>query len=212
MLKVDQFIFNDFQENTFVLSDSSKTCLVIDPGCYTSEEQNELKTHILEQGLKLEAIYNTHCHIDHVLGNQFLKDAFQVELYIPADKREQEVLKLAEVWADSLGLSAYEPAEPDGYIGHKISFGNTHLEVLEVPGHSPGHLAFYHPPSSICIGGDVLFRESIGRTDLPYGDHNTLIKSIKEVMFKLPDNTLIYPGHGNTTTIGHEKQMNPFLQ
>lgn len=212
MLNVKRFVFNDFQENTFILSDSSKACIVIDPGCYTQYEQNELKTYILEQGLKLEGIYNTHCHIDHVLGNQFLKDTFETKLYIPAAKKEHEVLKLAEVWADSLGLRGYEPAIPDGYIEAQIRFGNSNLEVLEVPGHSPGHLAFYHSASNICFGGDVLFHESIGRTDLPYGDYNTLIESIKNVMFKLPAATLIYPGHGDTTTIKHEKQANPFLQ
>ena len=212
MLNVKRFVFNDFQENTFVLGDDSGACIVIDPGCYTTTEQDELENYILGRGLKLEGIYNTHCHIDHVLGNQFLKDKFGAKLYIPADKREHEVLKLAEVWADSMGLKGYESATPDSYIKGQIKFGNSILEVLEVPGHAPGHLAFYHAASSFCIGGDVLFRESIGRTDLPYGDYNTLIRSIKEVMFQLPDDTVIYPGHGDSTTIRHEKLTNPFLQ
>ncbi len=210
MLTVKEFTFNLYQENTFVLSDSTGACIVIDPGCYEKSEKNILKSYIFDNKLKVEGLYNTHCHIDHILGNQFIKDTFKVKLQIPP--QEEEVLRYGILIAEQLGLDAYEASIPDTFIvNENICFGNTKLDVLKVPGHSPGHLAFYSVEENICINGDVLFFNSIGRTDLPGSDHQTLINSIKKIMFTLPEETIIYCGHGPKTTIGHEKKTNPYV-
>ncbi|CAN5292964.1 MBL fold metallo-hydrolase [soil metagenome] len=210
MIKVQSFVFGPFMENTFVLSDETKECLIIDPGCYEPEEKEEIKKYIFENNLKVKILINTHCHIDHVLGNTFIKDTYQVKLLL--HPKDEPTLKSVKIYASNYGFPHYHEATIDGYIdeGDKVSFGNSVLEVLFVPGHAPGHIALYNKSENICIGGDVLFRNSIGRTDLPGGDFNTLINSIHTKIFPLGDDMTVYCGHGPETTIGYEKRTNPF--
>ncbi len=210
-MEIQSFVFSPLYENTYVLWDDTKNALIVDPGCYEKYEFEELISFIDQSNLNIKAIVNTHCHIDHVLGNAFLKRHFNIPLLIPVG--EVEVLEAVKAYAPNWGISNYDPADPDHLIENEgsISVGNTDLKVIPAPGHSPGHQVFYSEENKMLIGGDVLFRESIGRTDLPGGDHNTLLKSIKTNVFSLPEDTIVYPGHGPTTTIGYEKTNNPFV-
>ncbi len=210
-MHIQTFTFNAFSENTYVLYDDSRECVIIDPGCYTVQEQKELQAFIETNQLTVSKLLNTHGHVDHVLGNAFVKRQFGVSLYIhPMD---EATLRSVVLYTNIYGLPNYEPAEADGFLeeGDTVSFGNTTLKVLFLPGHAPGHIGFYSAEEKILIGGDVLFRESIGRTDLPGGNHQTLLRSIREKVFPLGDTVRVYPGHGPTTTVGHEKQYNPYL-
>jgi hydroxyacylglutathione hydrolase len=205
--------FNPFQENTYLLHDDTKECIVIDPGCYEQAEHQELKRFIEKNDLKVVRLLNTHCHIDHVLGNKFVADTYGVELEI--HEKELEILRAVPVYAPNYGFQMYSGMEASTkYLqeGDTIKFGNTELKILFAPGHAPGHVVFYSEPDQVCIGGDVLFKGSIGRTDLPGGDFDTLITSIRTTLFTLPDETVVYPGHGPETTIGYEKKYNPFLR
>lgn len=211
MIKVQPFTFNpSFYENTYVLYDDTLECIVVDPGCFYKEEQEELSGFIAENKLKVMKVINTHCHIDHVLGNAFVQKKYTAPLYIP--KPEEEVFYAAKTYAGLYGFNGYEEGFVDGYIkeGWEVKFGNSRLEVLFVPGHSPGHMALYHKEQRFCVAGDVLFDGSIGRSDLPGGDHHTLIASIQNVLFPLGDDVVVYPGHGPSTTIGKEKATNPY--
>ncbi len=210
MLNIKSFVFGPFEENTYIISDESGEGILVDPGCYEKHEQQQLRQYITQNSIDIKYIVNTHCHIDHVLGNDFAKDEFRAPLLIPSG--EKEVFHSVASYAPVYGFQGYREAEVDRYLNESdtITFGNTSLEILLVPGHSPGHLAFYHPPSKVCLGGDVLFLGSIGRTDLPGGDHQTLIESIHQKMFNLPDDVIVYCGHGPTTTIGQEKKHNPY--
>lgn len=210
MLQVRSFAFNPFQENSFVLFDETKECVVVDPGCSDEEENSQLADFIQKENLQVKLLLNTHCHIDHVLGNRFVKETYHVRLLI--HKTEEPVLKAAEVYAPSYGFHNYQHQPADAYMedGDVVKFGNQSLQVLFVPGHSPGHVAFYSEPNRLVIGGDVLFYNSIGRTDLPGGNHQMLINSIHTKLFTLPDHVKVYPGHGPETTIGFEKRTNPF--
>jgi hydroxyacylglutathione hydrolase len=211
-MTVTGFTFNPFSENTYVLHDETGECVIIDPGCYEKEEQDTLRAFITENKLKVVLLLNTHCHIDHVFGNHFVADTYQVPFLIHPD--DLPVLKAVPVYAPSYGFPHYQAAEPSGFLkpGENIRFGKTELQVLFTPGHAPGHVVFYHADSKVCLGGDVLFQRSIGRTDLPGGDFDTLIRSIRTQLFTLPDSVRVYPGHGPSTTIGEEKQFNPFLR
>lgn len=210
MIHIEQFTFNPFSENTFVLYDDTKSCIIIDPGCYEPTEQQALLRYITDAGLKVEKVINTHCHIDHVFGNKFCQDTFKVDLLIPP--KEEQTLRSVPLYAPMYGFANYQAAEPDGFLPEEgeFTFGASSLKILFVPGHAPGHLAFYAAEEKFCINGDVLFQGSIGRTDLPGGDHATLINSIRTTMFSLPDDTTIYCGHGPRTTIAFEKKHNPF--
>jgi hydroxyacylglutathione hydrolase len=209
-MQVQHFVFNPFMENTFVLFDETGECVVIDPGCYEKEEETQLVDFIISKNLKVKKVINTHCHIDHVLGNSFVKRKFNVPLYI--HPKEEQQLRAVKSYAPNYGFAGYQEAEADGFMneGEEVSFGNQKLQVLFVPGHSPGHVALYHPSSKVIIGGDVLFENSIGRTDLPGGDFDTLINSIHQKFFTLPDDVTVYCGHGSETSIGFEKRTNPF--
>ena len=211
-MKIQTFTFNDFAENTYVLYDATNACIVIDPGCNTAQEQNELQGFIDANQLKPEYVLNTHCHIDHVLGNRFVTETYGVKLY--AHKGEIPVLESCAMVSNMYGIPYNPSPEIDTYIeeGDTIRFGNTSLKTLFTPGHSPASISLYHQASGTLIAGDVLFRQSIGRTDLPGGDFNTLISSIRTQLFTLPDETVVYPGHGPETTISYEKSYNPFLQ
>ncbi|MCH7408310.1 MBL fold metallo-hydrolase [Belliella sp. DSM 111904] len=211
MLQLRCFTFNPFMENTYILFDETKEAVIFDPGCYEKEEQNTLLTFIENEGLTVKYLINTHCHIDHVLGNAFIKRKFNVPLLI--HQNEVPVLKSVIAYASNYGFPAFEETAPDHFIdeNNTIDFGNTQLKIKFIPGHAPGHLVFYHEPSKICIAGDTLFQGSIGRTDLPGSNHDDLIKYIKSSLFTLPDDLVVYPGHGEETSIGFEKEHNPFV-
>lgn len=210
MLQIKSFVFNAFQENTYVLFDETNECVVVDPGCYEKFEKDELADFIEQNKLDVKLLLNTHCHIDHILGNDFVKDRYKTKLYIHPN--EGPVLGAAKVFASMYGIHAYRETTPDVYMeeGMAIGFGNQQFTVLFVPGHSPGHVAFYNKEAKIVMGGDVLFRSSIGRSDLPGGNSSTLIESIHQKFFTLPDDVVVYSGHGPETTIGFEKKTNPF--
>ncbi len=210
MISIHTFDFNAFQENTFVLADETGECIIIDPGCQTSTEREKLTGFIKENHWQVVGLVNTHCHIDHVLGNAFVKDTYHVKLTI--HKKDEPTLHANKIIAPLYGIPHYEETEPDLFVkeGDFISFGNSKLEVLFVPGHSPGHIALVNREQKFCIGGDVLFLGSIGRTDLPGGDFDTLISSIHNKIFPLGDDMTVYCGHGPETKVGVEKKMNPF--
>jgi hydroxyacylglutathione hydrolase len=210
MIKIETFTFNPFQENTYVLHDETGECVIIDPGCYEREEQLELSSFIESNKLKVVELLNTHCHIDHVLGNYFVKEKYKVKLAV--HKIDEATLKAVKSYSSNYGFVNYTEASVDRYIdeGDQIKFGNSVLDILFVPGHAPGHVAFYNSKENICIGGDVLFAGSIGRTDLPGGNFDTLIKSIQDKIFSLGEATVVYPGHGPETTVGREMRSNPY--
>jgi len=210
MIQIKTFTFNSFEENTYLVFDETGQGVVIDPGCYEKDEKDELAQFIETQNIKIKYLLNTHCHIDHVLGNDFVKEKYKVPFLI--HKNDDPVLRSVKAYAPSYGFNLYREVLPDGYLaeGDTVTFGNTLFDVLFLPGHAPGHIGFYHKESNSLLSGDVLFEQSIGRTDLPEGDFNTLIKSIHQKIFTLPDDVVVYPGHGNTTTVGEEKISNPF--
>lgn len=205
------FTFNDFSENTYILYDDSNECIIIDPGCNNMSEQSEIISFISEYNLKPKKLINTHCHIDHILGNNFIAQQYHLEL--SAHKKETAVLNIGVQTA----LMYHIPYDPSPLIkqyldeGDHIAFGNSTLEVLFTPGHSPASISLLCRDSKILIAGDVLFQGSIGRTDLPGGNFETLTRVIRSKFFTLPDDIIVYPGHGSPTTIGIEKKTNPFF-
>ena len=207
------FTFNAFSENTYLLIDeATRHCAIVDPGCYTAAEQQALRAYVADNRLEVKLLLNTHAHIDHVLGNAFVLRTWPGTPFLlhPLDL---PTLRAVPTYAGPYGFGAYEPAEPTGTLtaGQAVHLGETELAVRFTPGHAPGHVVFYHAPSGQLVGGDVLFQRSIGRTDLPGGDHATLIQSIQQELLTLPDATVVYPGHGPATTIGEERRLNPFL-
>jgi hydroxyacylglutathione hydrolase len=210
MPSVHFFTFNPFQENTYVLFDETQDAVIIDPGCSDKHEEKELANWIEANHLKVRSIMLTHSHIDHILGAYFVKDKYRAPICIYP--KDESTLRSGKVVAAMYGIDNFTTVEPDQYLSEQepVSFGNTTLSVIYLPGHAPGHVGFYHSDQKILIGGDVLFRGSIGRTDLPGGDFETLINSIHQKLFTLPDEVIVYPGHGPATTIGEEKVSNPF--
>lgn len=210
MIQIQNFVFNPFMENTYVLYDETKEAIIIDPGCYEQAEKDELTEFIESNELKVIQLVNTHCHIDHVFGNAFIKKKYGVSLII--HKEDEATLRSVEVYAPAYGFQNFETTEAEEFYeeGEQVKFGNSVLDILFTPGHAPGHVVLVNNEQNICIGGDVLFDGSIGRTDLPGGDFDTLIKSIHEKLFTLNDEMVVYPGHGGTTTVEKEKVSNPF--
>ncbi len=210
MLTIQSFVFNPFSENTYVVFDETKEAVIIDPGCYEPDEYAELDDYIAKEDLKIKYLLNTHCHIDHVLGNNHVKEKYQVPFLIHS--LEEKVLLAVKSYAPNYGFSMYREALPDQFLAENdiVRFGNTKLDVLFVPGHSPGHVAFYIKQEKVILSGDVLFKGSIGRTDLPGGNFDVLIKSIHQKIFTLPDGVIAYSGHGVSTTIDEEKIYNQF--
>lgn len=212
MLRVKSFTFNPVEENTYVLYNDQNECCIIDPGCYFPEERNRLKTDLEKTGLKPVLLLNTHCHLDHVFGNKFVHDTWGLSLHL--HEKEKPVLD----FAPQSGIMWQLPF--DNYNGplvylkaeERIKIGEDELEIRLTPGHSPGSISFYSEEGGFIIGGDVLFNGSVGRTDLPGGDMDTLIKSIQTEFFTLTDETKVYPGHGPVTTVGFEKMNNPFVK
>jgi hydroxyacylglutathione hydrolase len=211
MIKVKIFTFSPIQENTYVLYNEFGKALIIDPGCYSREEEQELSHFLSKNSLLPVQLINTHCHLDHVFGNKWVYETYQTPLFIHPD--EEKMLQYAPISGEKWGLPFINYNGPLHFLneGDTILLGNDALKVILTPGHSPASICFYCESQDFLIGGDVLFRESIGRTDLPGGDHNTLLNSIREKLFILPDKTTVYPGHGMPTTIGYEKTNNPFL-
>jgi hydroxyacylglutathione hydrolase len=211
MIKVKVFTFSPVQENTYVLYNEQNKAIIIDPGCYFSAEQETLKNFITDTQLEPVRLLNTHCHLDHVFGNKWVSETWNLELYL--HEGEQQMLQLAPISGEKWGLPFQNYTGPLHFLteGDTILLGNDALQVILAPGHSPASICFYCKEQAFLIGGDVLFRESIGRTDLPGGNHETLLKSIREKLFVLPDEVKVYSGHGLPTTIGHEKRNNPFL-
>jgi glyoxylase-like metal-dependent hydrolase (beta-lactamase superfamily II) len=210
MISIKTFVFNPFSENTYILSDETEECAIIDPGCYEQSEKDEIAQFIEDQGLTPVLLINTHCHIDHVLGNDFVSRKYKIPLQI--FKEELSTLKSVTSYAASYGFPNYQEVIPQLFLSEDtpVKFGNSKLDVLYVPGHSAGHIALINKDQNICIAGDVLFDGSIGRTDLPGGQFETLINSIQQKLFDNADQMVVYPGHGPTTTIGKEKSTNPF--
>jgi hydroxyacylglutathione hydrolase len=211
MFQIKVFTFNPVQENTYLLYNEHNECIIIDPGCYYDHEKDELQTFINTNKLQPKILLNTHCHLDHVFGNKFIAEEYNLKL--KAHALEQPVLEMAP----ASGLMFNLPF--DSYMGEiifleegdVISLRDDELKVIHAPGHSPGSICFYCEKQKFIIGGDVLFKNSIGRTDLPYGSHEDLIRNIKEKLFTLPEDVIVYSGHGPTTTIGDEMESNPYL-
>ncbi len=211
MIKIEKFVVNPLGENSYVVSDETGACIFIDPGFYYPEERDEIRNYIVDNSLKPVKIVNTHCHFDHIMGVEFLRKEYNIALY--AHAADEFWIDRAAQQAQMFGVEIEHVQPIDRYLveGENVKFGNTELEVIQIPGHSPGHVVFYHKESDALIVGDVLFYGSIGRTDLPGGNHKELISNIKSKLFKLPDSTKVYCGHGPETILGIEKTTNPFL-
>lgn len=212
MLSITSFSFSPIQENTYLLYNEEKDCCIIDPGCYFPAERNELKAAIEKTGLKPVLLLNTHCHLDHVFGNKFVHDTWGLTLHI--HPLEKQLLDYAPISGKQWQLP-FEGYEGDlVYLneGDIIHIGKEELEVVFTPGHSPGSVSFYHKAGGFIIGGDVLFQGSIGRTDLPGGSFEVLENSIRTQFYTLPDETVVYSGHGEATTVGAEKRGNGFVR
>ena len=211
-MKIKTFTFNPIQENTYLVYDESNEAVVIDAGCVSEIEKRALKNYIEDNELMLKRVLNTHLHFDHQFGNKFLFNTFGIKP--EAGEEDEYLLENVISQTRSFGMAVDEEAQPlGGYItdNQEIKFGNTTFKALHVPGHSPGSMAFYDEKEGVLFAGDVLFRASIGRTDLPKGDYATLINSITDKLLPLPDSTVVYSGHGPATTIGFERKNNPFL-
>lgn len=209
---IEQFTFNGFQENTFIVHDG-KVCVIVDPGCSDRREEEALLSFIDRNGLEPKAVLLTHAHIDHVLGCAFLTSHYGIGYLL----HEADVLTLGAVsnYAHVYGFPHYTPPGKASQLlkgGETLQYGEMKFEVLFTPGHAPGHVVFYLPSEGLVINGDVLFAGSFGRVDLPGGDLEILKRSIFEIMFQLPEETVVYCGHGPETTIGKEKRSNYILQ
>lgn len=211
MITIASFTFNPFQENTFVLFDESKEAVIIDPGCYAQAEKEILSDFIEKKELKPVRLLNTHCHIDHVLGNKYIAERYH--LVLEMHKGEIPVLEAVVQYGSMMGLQVEESPAPGKFIDENdvIEFGNSKLEIRFTPGHSPASICFYSEADEFIIAGDTLFQGSIGRTDLPGGNMDTLMKSIERELLSLPDDTRVYPGHGPHTTVGAERKSNMFI-
>ena len=212
-MKIKTFVTNPIQENTYLLIDeASKKCVVVDAGILYDYEEKEFSAYLEANGLELVAALNTHLHLDHCFGNDFLYKKYGIKA--KADKKEESNLNMLKSYAQVFGIPYHgDIQELDSYLndGDEITFGETTLRVISVPGHSAGGVGFYNEKDGILIIGDSLFKGSIGRTDLPGGDYATLISSLTKRIMTLPENTIVYPGHGPSTTIAEEKQYNPYL-
>lgn len=212
-MKVEIFECNPFCENTYVLYDEiSRESAIIDCGCYTLNEKQKLADFISDNSLKVKYLLNTHLHLDHVFGNLFITEKYGV---LPlAHQADEILLDNFEQQLSFFGLKATDKVQPlGGYLTESdvIEIGDDCLKILHVPGHSLGSLCFYSENTNAVFVGDVLFSQSIGRTDLQGGNYAQLIKGITEKLFNLPDETIVYAGHGPITQIGFEKQSNPYL-
>ncbi len=212
MFKIEKFVFSPFMENTYVIwDDGNKEAAVVDPGCLADYEEEKLADFIESNKLKIKYLINTHCHIDHVFGNAFVKEKYNPEYYAP--EKDIFLLDMMPEHSKDYGIAMKFSPKPDKFITEdlQLNIGKYLPRFIFTPGHTPGEFCIYFETESICIAGDVLFRESIGRTDLWGGDFDTLANSIQQKLYVLPDETKVYSGHGEETTIGHEKKYNPFV-
>ncbi len=210
-MEIYRLVFSPISVNTYILADSDNKCAVIDCGCYIEEEFRQLTDFLDDKELVPVLLLNTHCHLDHIFGNGWFLAKYGLgTLCHQGDEMNR---KNAVKQAMFFGLKMDTPPEPAGFIedGQIVSFGKVILKALHVPGHSPGSLAFYCEKEGVVFTGDALFAGSIGRTDLPGGDYGSLIKCIKEKLFTLPENTVVYPGHYGSTTIGEAIKTNPYF-
>lgn len=211
-MKIARLIFNPIQENTYIIWDDTLEAAVIDAGNMNERENEVLAKFIADNGLKPKYALNTHGHFDHLLGVDFLREKYGAQLAMSS--KDEFLLKGASVSAELFGVKADalpEAIDVDLEGKESIKFGNTELKIIPTPGHTPGHVAFFEPQSKVLFTGDTLFRESIGRTDLPGGDYSWIMRSIIENILPLGDDVKIYPGHGETSDIGHESMYNPFV-
>ncbi|MDR1678337.1 MAG: MBL fold metallo-hydrolase [Prevotellaceae bacterium] len=211
-MHIKTFIFNPVQENTYLLYDETGECAIIDAGCLFPQEENALADFIGQHNLSLKHVLNTHLHFDHAFGNAFLAKKYGI---LPeAHDADEFLLPSIKDMVKRFGLDFdIEPQQPGKHLaeGDTVRFGNTELKVIHTPGHSPGGLCFYCKKDGVLFSGDTLFLESIGRSDLPGGNYDALIDSITKKLLTLPPDTVVYPGHDETTTIGHEKRFNPYF-
>ena len=211
-MEIKQFVFSPFQENTYVAFTDTLEAMIIDPGCYSTEEEQQLRLFIEAKGLNVIHLVNTHLHLDHAFGNSFVEKTWNVKT--EAHAGDAFWLKDMAGQCRMFGLEMRNPApdiSKELQEGDSIELGSEIFEVLHVPGHSPGSIVLYNAKAHVLFVGDVLFEGSIGRTDLQGGNYTQLIKGIQDKLLVLPDETVVYSGHGSATTIGKEKASNPFL-
>lgn len=210
-IRIHTLIFNDFGVNTYILEAENQECIIVDAACHSTKEQTSLKELISSRNLQLKLQISTHSHVDHLMGCTFVKNTYQTPWLIHTDGTT--LLNQASAFASMFGLSIEAPTSPDGYVedGEEIQLGVNKLKILHTPGHAQGSICIYCEAENFVITGDVLFNGSIGRTDLPGGNTETLLNSIAKKLLVLPAETKVYPGHGPTTTIGDEKRNNPYL-
>lgn len=212
MIQLQSFTFNPFQENTYLIADEQKNAIIIDPGMYDARELRHLQAYIESNGLKPKQVLLTHAHLDHVFGLKAFLELYDVPFFI--HEKELPIYETAETVASNYGVELSLPEKKYELISEKdkIPFGGEELEIRFAPGHSPGSICFYSKENKWIVSGDVLFQNSIGRTDLPGGDTDTLLKSVQTQLFTLPDDTRVHSGHGPNTMIGLEKMNNPFFR
>ena len=212
MIKIKKFVFNTFMVNSYMLYDETGECIMIDAACYEPAEEDEVRKFIGSNNLKLVRNLNTHCHIDHVLGNNFIAQEYKI---LPEyHKNSLMFFHTLKEMGSSFGYVINQIPEPKRFLedDETVRWGNSSLKVLFTPGHAEGSVCFYSKEQEFVITGDVLFKDTIGRTDLPSGDFDQLMKSIKTRLFTLPGETIVYPGHGPETSIGYEMENNPFIR
>ncbi|WP_423129283.1 MBL fold metallo-hydrolase [Gaoshiqia sp. Z1-71] len=211
MIQIQKFTFNPIQENTYILYDETGDCIIVDAGCYFDDERLELTGFIEKNHLKPVMLVNTHCHFDHILGISFCRSKYQIPFLAHAG--DLFLVENVVSQAALFGMTVEPVDAPDRFIdeGDRVQFGHSHLELIHVPGHAPGSLVLYQPEQKFLLAGDVLFYGSIGRTDLPQGSFEQLVGNIKSKLLVLPEDVVVYSGHGPETGIGFEKWSNPFL-
>jgi hydroxyacylglutathione hydrolase len=212
MMKIHRLVFSPISVNTYIIDDGSGDCAIIDCGCYDENEFASFTGFLEEHKLNPVLLLNTHCHLDHIFGNKFILQKYNLRALSgePEEKNRKNAVHHAMIF----GLEMDEAPEPSAFItdGQEIRFNDIAFKALHVPGHSPGSMAFYSNAENVVFTGDALFAGSIGRTDLPGGKHETLLTSIRQKLLTLPPDTIVYPGHGDDTTIGNEIRFNPWLK
>lgn len=213
-MKIEVFVFNPIQENTYVvIDDTTNKCGIIDAGCRSRMEKVKLKKFIEQNGLTPVALLNTHLHFDHIYGNKFILETYGLKTY--ASPKDQFFI---DTFIDQLNIFQMPADEQAPEIGTKIKegdvieIGSIKLQVIETPGHSAGSICFYAKEQNVCFTGDTIFKQSVGRTDFPTGSQREIMESITGKLLRLPDDTILYPGHGESTDVAWEKLNNPYLE
>lgn len=211
MITVKTFICNPFHENTYILYDETGECVIVDAGCYTPDEQESIDSFIAGNNLRPVKLLNTHGHIDHIAGIEYLSKKYKIKLYMHADDVDNinRSVAMGAAWGFNIQVPSCEVNFVEG--NDNVTFGNSTLKVIALPGHTKGGVGYYNAEQKIIMVGDTLFRGSIGRTDLPGGDYETIIRSIIKNLLPLGDEVRYYSGHGESSTLGHERRYNPFV-